>query len=193
MKFIFASNSPRRKKLLSNFNLDIKFISHRFNENSIDKNIEPYSYCEIISKEKANSLVDIYPNQTILSADTIVLSPNNEIFEKPKDEEDAYRMLRELSGEKHQVLTGVSIIQKQGKINFSFVETTQVEFNHLTDEEVYFYIKHYEPYDKSGSYGIQGFSSIFVKSINGCYFNVVGLPLSRLFYFLKKLNLLQFS
>ena len=193
MKFIFASNSPRRKKLLSSFNLDIKFISHRFNENSIDKNIEPYSYCEIISKEKANSLVDIYPNQTILSADTIVLSPNNEIFEKPKDEEDAYRMLRELSGEKHQVLTGVSIIPKQGKINFSFVETTQVEFNHLTDEEVYFYIKHYEPYDKSGSYGIQGFSSIFVKSINGCYFNVVGLPLSRLFYFLKKLNLLQFS
>ena len=193
MKFIFASSSPRRKKLLSNFNLDIKFISHRFNENSIDKNIEPYSYCEIISKEKANSLVDIYPNQTILSADTIVLSPNNKIFEKPKDEEDAYRMLRELSGEKHQVLTGVSIIQKQGKINFSFVETTQVEFNDLTDEEVYFYIKHFEPYDKSGSYGIQGFSSIFVKSINGCYFNVVGLPLSRLFYFLKKLNLLQFS
>ena len=193
MKFIFASNSPRRKKLLSNFNLDIKFISHRFNENSIDKNIEPYSYCEIISKEKANSLVDIYPNQTILSADTIVLSPQNKIFEKPKDEEDAFRMLRELSGKKHQVLTGVSIIQKQVQINFSFIETTQVEFNELTDEEICYYIKHFEPYDKSGSYGIQGFSSIFVKSISGCYFNVVGLPLSRLFYFLKKFNLLQFS
>ena len=162
MKFIFASNSPRRKKLLSNFNLDIKFISHRFNENSIDKNIEPYSYCEIISKEKANSLVDIYPNQTILSADTIVLSPNNKIFEKPKDEEDAYRMLRELSGKNHQVLTGVSIVQKQAQINFSFIETTQVEFNDLTDEEIYHYIKHFKPYDKSGSYGIQGFSSIFV-------------------------------
>ena len=193
MKFIFASNSPRRKKLLSNFNLDIEFIPHRFDENSIDKNIEPYSYCEIISKEKANSLVDIYPNQTILSADTIVLSPNNKIFEKPKGEEDAYRMLRELSGEKHEVLTGVSIIQKQAQINFSFIETTQVEFNDLTDEEIYHYIKHFKPYDKSGSYGIQGFSSIFVKSINGCYFNVVGLPLSRLFYFLKKFNLLQFA
>ena len=193
MKFIFASNSPRRKKLLSNFNLDIKFIPHRFNENSVDKNIDPYSYSEIISKEKANSLLDIYPNEIILSADTIVLSPDNKIFEKPKDKEDAYTMLRELSGEKHQVLTGVSIIQKQGKINFSFVETTQVEFNDLTDEEIYYYIKHFEPYDKSGSYGIQGFSSIFVKSINGCYFNVVGLPLSRMFYFLKKLNLLQFS
>ena len=193
MKFIFASSSPRRKKLLSNFNLDIEFISHRFNENSIDKNIEPYSYCEIISREKANSLVDIYPNQTILSADTIVLSPNNKIFEKPKSEKDAYRMLRELSGEKHQVLTGVSIIQKQAQINFSFIETTQVEFNDLTDEEIYYYIKHFEPYDKSGSYGIQGFSSLFVKSINGRYFNVVGLPLSRLFYFLKKFNLLQFS
>lgn len=193
MKFIFASNSPRRKKLLSNFNLDIKFIPHRFDENSIDKNIEPYSYCEIISKEKANSLVDIYPNQTILSADTIVLSPQNKIFEKPKDEEEAYRMLRELSGKEHQVLTGVSIIQKQTQINFSFIEATQVEFNELTDEEIYYYIKHFEPYDKSGSYGIQGFSSIFVKSISGCYFNVVGLPLSRLFYFLKKFNLLQFS
>jgi len=193
MKFIFASNSPRRKKLLSNFNLDIEFIPHRFDENSIDKNIEPYSYCEIISKEKANSLVDIYPNQTILSADTIVLSPQNKIFEKPKDEEEAYRMLRELSGKEHQVLTGVSIIQKQAQINFSFIEATQVEFNELTDEEIYYYIKHFEPYDKSGSYGIQGFSSIFVKSISGCYFNVVGLPLSRLFYFLKKFNLLQFS
>ena len=193
MKFIFASSSPRRKDLLSNFNLDIEFISHRFNENSIDKNIEPYSYCEIISREKANSLVDIYPNQTILSADTIVLSPNNKIFEKPKDEEEAYGMLRELSGEKHEVLTGVSIIQKQAQVNFSFIETTQVEFNYLTDEEIYYYIKHFKPYDKSGSYGIQGFSSIFVKSINGCYFNVVGLPLSRLFYFLKKFNLLQFS
>ena len=102
-------------------------------------------------------------------------------------------MLRELSGKKHQVLTGVSIIQKQAQINFSFIETTQVEFNELTDEEIYYYIKHFEPYDKSGSYGIQGFSSIFVKSISGCYFNVVGLPLSRLFYFLKKFNLLQFS
>ena len=193
MKFIFASSSPRRKDLLSNFNLDIEFISHRFNENSIDKNIEPYSYCEIISREKANSLVDIYPNQTILSADTIVLSPNNKIFEKPKDEEDSYRMLRELSGEKHQVLTGVSIIQKQAQINFSFIETTEVEFNDLTDEEIYYYIKHFKPYDKSGSYGIQGFSAIFVKSINGCYFNVVGLPLSRLFYYLKKFDLLQFS
>ena len=102
-------------------------------------------------------------------------------------------MLRALSGKKHQVITGVSIKHKQAKINFSFTETTLVEFNDLRDEEIYYYIKHFEPYDKSGSYGIQGFSSIFVKSINGCYFNVVGLPVSRLFYFLKKFNLVQFS
>tara|TARA_Y100001935_G_scaffold231458_1_gene212518 strand:+ start:219 stop:803 length:585 start_codon:yes stop_codon:yes gene_type:complete len=193
IKFIFASNSPRRKEILSKFNIDIKFVSHRFNESIIDKNIEPHSYCKIISNEKANSIVDIYPNQSILSADTIVLSPNKRIFEKPKSKEDAYRMLRALSGKKHEVITGVSIIHKQAKINFSFTETTLVEFNDLRDEEIYYYIKHYEPFDKSGSYGIQGFSSIFVKSINGCYFNVVGLPVSRLFYFLKKFNLVQFS
>ena len=193
MEFVFASNSPRRKEILSKFNIDIKFVPHRFNESIIDKNIEPHSYCKIISNEKANSIVDIYPNQPILSADTIVLSPNNSIFEKPKSKEDAHRMLRDLSGKKHQVLTGVSIIHNQAKINFSFTETTLVEFNDLSDKEIYYYIKHSEPYDKSGSYGIQGFSSIFVKSINGCYFNVVGLPVSRLFYFLKKFNLVQFS
>jgi len=193
MKFVFASNSPRRKEILSKFNIDIKFVPHHFNENEIDKNIEPHSYCKIISNKKADSIVDIYPNQPILSADTIVLSPNKSIFEKPRNEQDAHRMLRALSGKKHQVLTGVSIIHKQAKINFSFTETTLVEFNNLRDEEIYYYIKHFEPYDKSGSYGIQGFSSIFVKSINGCYFNVVGLPVSRLFYFLKKFNLVQFS
>lgn len=193
MKFIFASNSPRRKEILSKFNIDIKFVSHRFNERVIDKNIEPHSYCKIIANEKANSIVDIYPNRPILSADTIVLSPNKRIFEKPRNEDDAYRMLRELSGEKHQVLTGVSLIYKKAKINFCFTETTLVEFNDLRDEEIYYYIKHFEPYDKSGSYGIQGFSSIFVKSINGCFFNVVGLPVSRLFYNLKKFDLIQFS
>jgi len=193
MKFIFASKSPRRKELLSKFNIDIKFVPHCFDESSINKNIEPDSYCKIISNQKANSLVDVYPNQPILSADTIVLSPKKKIFEKPKDEEDAHRMLRELSGERHQVLTGVSIVYKQAKINFSFTETTQVEFNDLNDEEINYYIKYFKPFDKSGSYGIQGFSSIFVKSINGCYFNVVGLPISRLFYFLKKFNLIQFS
>ncbi len=193
MKFVFASNSPRRKEILSKFNIDIKFVPHHFNEHTIEKNIEPHSYCKIISNEKANSIVDIYPNQPILSADTIVLSPSNKIFEKPRNVEDAHRMLSELSGEKHQVITGVSIINKETKINFSFTETTLVEFNDLRDEEIYYYIKHFEPYDKSGSYGIQGFSSIFVKSINGCYFNVVGLPVSKLFYFLKKFDLVQFS
>ena len=193
MKLIFASDSPRRKELLAGFNLNVEFISHLFDESSIDKNTGPVSYCRLMVHEKTNSLVGKYPGYPIISADTIVVSPDNEIFEKPKDKEEAFNMLSSLSGRVHSVLTGVDLKFNDQGINFNFVEKTLVEFNVLDKDEILYYIENFSPYDKSGSYGIQDFSSIFVKSIDGCYFNVVGLPLSSLFIYLKKYKIVQFA
>jgi len=192
MKLIFASDSPRRKKLLSKFDLDITFNPHLFDEISIKKNINPYNYCSLIAEGKSSSLTNRYPETPIISADTIVVSPDKNIFEKPKNFQEAFNMLNVLSGKTHKVLTGINILYLLEDINFTFTEETSVTFNKLNSNEISYYIKKYKPFDKAGSYGIQDFSSIFVNSINGCYFNVVGLPLSTLFYHLKKFKLVQF-
>ena len=193
MKIIFATNSPRRKELLKEFNIDVEFVSHLFNEDSMSRDKDPSSYCRAMADKKTSSLIHLYPDNPIISADTIVVSPNNKIFEKPKSKEEAFRMLSSLSGNKHSVLTGVDLKFPQQAINFNFIEKTLVEFNELEEEEIRYYIERYNPLDKSGSYGIQDFSSIFVKSIEGCYFNVVGLPLSSLFFHLKKYKIVQFA
>ena len=122
MKLVFASNSPRRKELLSKFDIDIKFNSHSFDESSIKKNINPYNYCQLIAEGKSSSLVDKYPNTPIISADTIVVSSDNKIFEKPKKNQEAFDMLSTLSGNTHKVLTGVNILYLAGDMNFTFVE-----------------------------------------------------------------------
>ena len=193
MKLIFATNSPRRKKLLKEFNIDVEFVSHLFDEDSADKDIDPIFYCKQMADKKTSSLIHRYPDSPIVSADTIVVSPDNKIFEKPKDKEEAFKMLYSLSGRTHSVLTGIDLKFIRQKINFNFVEKTLVKFNKLEQSEIQYYIENYSPYDKSGSYGIQDFSSIFVESIEGCYFNVVGLPLSSLFFHLKKYKIVQFA
>ena len=106
--------------------------------------------------------------------------------------QEAFSMLNDLNGKTHKVLTGVNILYKKKDINFTFVESTLVKFNNLNSDIILYYIKNYKPFDKAGSYGIQDFSSIFVSSIDGCYFNVVGLPVSALFFYLNKFKLVQF-
>ena len=190
MKFVLASNSPRRHQLLTQFDLDLMIASHTFDESSVRKNQDPEEYCRLISRGKAESLYDNYPNYSVLSADTIVVI-DDVILEKPIDRDDAIRMLNLLSAREHKVITAVSLLCKNKSTSFSFIEKTLVTFNPLSKEEISYYIDKYKPYDKSGAYGIQDFSSIFVKSINGCYFNVMGLPLSTLFQYLKKFDLVQ--
>ena len=192
MKYILASSSPRRKKMLSMFDMKIKYVKHLFNEKSIPFNNNPKKYCKTISEGKGNSISENYCNFTIISADTIVVL-NNKILEKPESEIEAINMLQLLSNKQHKVVTGVNLIYKSKNINFSFSEETFVTFNKLDINDIEYYVKKYNPLDKSGGYGIQDFSSIFVKSIDGCFFNVVGLPLSSIFYHLKRLKLLRFS
>ena len=132
------------------------------------------------------------PNSIIISADTIVIY-KTELLNKPKNKKDASRMLNLLSGVKHKVYTGVAIANSaKNKAISLFHEKTEVEFKKLDQNIIDYYIKNYKPYDKAGSYGIQEFSSLFVKKINGCYFNVIGLPISTLYDEIKKLDLEHF-
>jgi len=181
---ILASNSPRRKELLGG--LDIPFdvrvldgIDESYPEDLPTKEIAGY-----ISKKKAAAYQQtIAADELIITADTIVIL-GQKVMGKPKDAEEAKRMLHELSGQTHQVITGVCLTTKEKQVSFS-VET-DVTFKKLTDEEVNYYVDHYRPFDKAGAYGIQEWiGHVGVTGMNGSYFNVMGLPVQRIYEALK--------
>ena len=192
MKIVLASQSPRRKKILSQFDIDLACVPHSFDENSVSYNNNPVEYCELISKGKADSIADKYNDDLILAADTIVVL-DDKILGKPSTKEDAVAMLKSLSGRTHHVITGVTCILNGSKLNITFSDTTIVKFYNIENSYINYYVEKYKPFDKSGSYGIQDFSSIFVKSIDGCFFNVVGLPVSKIFLLLKQHGVIKFS
>ena len=188
MKIILASKSPRRKQLLQRFNLAFKVVDSNLDESSVLKMIDPRNYCSKLASMKADIVSKQFRDELIIGADTIVVS-NKDIIGKPKDKSEAFRSLKELSGSNHSVLTAVCLKSINHNIDQTFIEQTKVVFRVLEDSEINFYIDNYKPYDKAGSYGIQDASSVFVKYINGCYDNVVGLPISKLHKELKKLNI----
>lgn len=171
---VLASKSPRRKELLSIITNDFIIKAADVDE-GLPEGISPQRAVEYLSRIKAQPFAN--NTDTIIGADTVV-AIDSKILGKPKDSEDAYNMLRLLSGKYHSVFTGVTVIKPDGTVTFS-VET-RVKFYDLTDEEIYAYIKTREPFDKAGAYGIQGKGSLLVEKIDGDYFNVVGLPVSRL-------------
>lgn len=184
VKIVLASNSPRRKELLAG--LDIPFevrvldnIDESYSETLPTKEIAGY-----ISKKKADAYRQtMADDELIITADTIVVL-GQEVMGKPKDDEEARRMLRELSGKTHQVITGVCLTTKDKQSNFS-VET-DVTFKTLSEEEIDYYVAHYRPLDKAGAYGIQEWiGHIGVTGLNGSYFNVMGLPVQRIYEALK--------
>lgn len=182
-----ASNSPRRKELLSGLNLDYKVkilpdIDETYPDTLKGEDIPLY-----IARKKAEAYKAIMDeNELIITADTIVYT-DGEVLGKPKDEADARRMLQALSDRSHQVITGVCITTSG--FQRSFASVTEVTFDTLTDDEINFYISTYSPMDKAGAYGIQewiGF--IGVSKLNGSYFNVMGLPVQRLYRELKNID-----
>ena len=184
VKFVLASNSPRRKELLAG--IDIPFevrvldnIDESYPETLPTKEIAGY-----ISKKKADAYRQtMADDELIITADTIVVL-GQEVMGKPKDDEDARRMLWELSGKTHQVITGVCLTTKDKQSNFS-VET-DVTFKTLSEEEIDYYVAHYRPLDKAGAYGIhEWIGHIGVTGLNGSYFNVMGLPVQRIYEALK--------
>ncbi|EAR65492.1 Maf-like protein [Bacillus sp. NRRL B-14911] len=180
---ILASSSPRRKELLENLQLKFEVSS-----SDVDETFEPGMLPENVVMElaarKAESVARKNPAAFVIGSDTIVFA-DGLILGKPDGRGDAYDMLTRLSGRVHSVYTGVSIITPQ-KSKVKFYEKTDVEFWELTDDEKSAYIESGEPFDKAGSYGIQGLGATLVKRIDGDYFAVVGLPLSRTARELKK-------
>ena len=185
-KFILASQSPRRIKLLTQIGIIFKTLPSNFIED-LSINLPPSSLSMNFAENKAKAVAEKYDSSWVIGADTIV-TRKGKIFGKPNSYDEGNEMLRALSGKTHDVFTGVSIQNIKKKINITFNEKTKVKLKKLTDEDIFFYLKNHKPYDKSGSYGIQGYFSVFVKKIDGCYFNIVGLPLHKLYNKLKSID-----
>ena len=179
-----ASGSPRRKELLAGLGIEFEVRCIGDIDESYPADLPADDVAEYISQKKAAAYREqITDNQLIITADTVVVC-DGQVLGKPADREDAVAMLRRLSGNVHHVVTGVTIVTAQRST--SFAVATEVGFARLTDEEIDFYVDNYRPFDKAGAYGIQewiGF--IGVESISGSYFNVMGLPVQRLYQELK--------
>lgn len=176
MKLVLASKSPRRSEILKNAGIDFTVRVADADE-TIPEGTPPEEAVVFLATRKAMA-VERAEDETVLGADTVVVL-DNKILGKPKDKNEAFNMIKSLSGRVHSVFTGVCIVEKGRSITFA--EETEVEFLPLTDNEINAYIDTSEPYDKAGAYGIQGIASKFVRRINGDYFNVVGLPISAIY------------
>ena len=180
---ILGSASPRRKELLSDTGLRFS-IQTTDKEETFSTTIKEEKIAEFLAKQKSEILsVNLQQNDLLITADTIV-SFNNELLNKPRNKEEAFKTLNKLSENTHKVITGVCLKSKNKEIVFS--ATTLVTFNALSEDEIYHYINKYNPYDKAGAYGIQDWiGKIGIININGSYTNVVGLPISELYQHLK--------
>ncbi len=183
MKIVLASASPRRKEILENLGLEFEICPSDVDEGIKDK-MSPEDAVIEISKRKAIACFEKYKDDVlVISADTVVCL-DNKIIGKPKDESDAFNILKSLSGKSHFVFTGYALLS-DNKIITGAVKT-KVLFKELSDKEILWYISTKEPLDKAGAYGIQGKGSVFVKEISGDYLNVVGLPVSEIFDKIKE-------
>lgn len=185
-KVILASNSPRRKELLSGLGISFEVRTLQSIDESYPDSLKGEDIPIYISGKKAEAYRQtMADDEMIITADTIVYD-RGAVLGKPKDREDAIQMLQTLSGHAHEVITGVSIVTKEKTIQFA--STSKVFFASLTDEEIAYYVDYYKPFDKAGSYGIQEWIGyVGVTRIEGSYFNVMGLPIQRLYTELKKI------
>ena len=181
-----ASKSPRRRKLLRQLNLRFRSFSLDMDEKIYPKE-KPFKAVLRLSKEKLDLAKMKVKDGVLITADTIVVL-DKKILGKPVSKKDAFKILKSLSGKTHIVYTGYSIYNYFNNMTISEFEKTEVTFRDLTDEEIKEYISGGSPMDKAGSYGIQDdFGAVFIKKINGCYYNVVGLPLAKFYHALLRI------
>lgn len=180
---ILASASPRRKEILENFGFSFKTIVKNIDETS-NKTRAEEKILEIAEKKARAAAID-FPDENVIGADTVVVV-DGKILGKPKDEKEAFSMLKSLSGRSHEVITAFSFININKNISYSDYEITKVYFKNLTDDEINWYINTKEPMDKAGAYGIQGKGAFFVEKIEGDFFSVMGFPLGKFVRFLNK-------
>ncbi|GAB6280779.1 MAG: Maf family protein [Thermovirga sp.] len=181
---VLASSSPRRASLLRELGWDFRIVPPVVEESLLD-GLSPPEQAVRIASEKADNVFENFPEALVIAADTIVVH-GNEILGKPKDPHDAVRMLSLLAGKTHSVITGVAVRLK-GRSSSGF-EETRVTFRDLSVSEIWAYFSGGESMDKAGAYAIQGWGSLLASSIEGCYFNVVGLPLYRLSRLLEEMG-----
>ncbi|KGM96396.1 septum formation inhibitor Maf [Clostridium novyi A str. 4552] len=181
MKVILASASERRQELLKRIVDDFEIIVSDFDESTVEFNGDFSSYVQKLAKGKANSVSNsIKEDAIVIGCDTIVAF-DGKVLGKPKDEMQAFDMLKALSGNVHRVYSGIAVVDTKNNDIRTESVCTNVRFSTLTNEKIKKYISTKEPMDKAGAYGIQGFGGVFVEEINGDYYNVVGLPLNRLY------------
>ena len=184
-KIVLSSNSPRRKELLDELGIDFEVRVIEGIDETYPKELSVEEVPQYIAREKARVYI-VGKDEVLLTADTVVVL-GNEIMGKPHDEADAMRMLRQLSGKTHQVITGVCLTTNNKQVTFA--DITDVSFADLTDEEIKYYVDNFRPLDKAGAYGIQEWIGLAgVTGIKGSYFNVVGLPVHRVYAELKKIE-----
>ena len=181
MRLILASASPRRSELLRNAGIPFLVDPAHVAEEPLAGEM-PIDYAKRLARDKALAVFARHPDALVLGADTVVVADEH-LLEKPADAKDAARMLRLLSGRTHEVITGVSVVAPA--FDLTEAEVTKVVFSPFSDTEIAEYVATGEPMDKAGAYGIQGMASCWVERVEGCYFNVVGLPVSRVYRMLK--------
>ena len=179
-KIILASNSPRRRELLAGLDLDFEVKVIKGIDESYPETLAPDKVAQYIAAKKADAYVPaIHEDDLVITADTVVIV-DNDILGKPHDESEAKAMLRRISGRSHQVVTGVCLVTKDKRREFSV--STDVTFRSLSESEIDYYLSHYRPFDMAGAYGIQEWIGyVGVTGLNGSYFNVMGLPVQRIY------------
>lgn len=181
---ILGSKSPRRQELLAGLGIEFEVRTKETDE-SYPSTLEAHEVPEHIANLKAAAFAELSDEDTLITADTVVIAEGR-IFGKPHSREEAKEMLHTLSSRTHQVITGVCI--RHGKKSISFSDETLVHFSPLTDDEIDFYIDNYRPYDKAGAYGVQEWIGyIAVDRMEGSYFNVMGLPIHKVYQALKSI------
>ena len=185
-RLLLASGSPRRRELTEQLGMEVVRAHLKDVEETYPDTLSAAEVAPYLSRLKAEAYMgEIAPDEVLLTADTVVVD-GDRILGKPRDEGEAHAMLRELSGHTHQVITGVTLASDKGMQTFS--EVTEVEFAELTDDEISYYVEKYRPLDKAGAYGFQEWIGyIGIKGIKGDYYNVMGLPLRRVYEHLLKM------
>lgn len=185
VSIVLASSSPRRRELLKNYNIDTVIVKPNVRERIIEGET-PEQVAMSLSFEKANEVAKNFSNgEIILAADTVVYC-NGKILGKPKNEDEGMEMIKFLNNKEHEVITGLCLMKAGTNLKVIDYERTIVKFRNLSYHKIENYIKTNEYADKAGAYGIQGFGSLLVEYIHGCYFNIVGLPIVKLDHLLEK-------
>ena len=189
MKVILASKSPRRVEILEKIVKEFEVVQSNFDENTIDFKGDVEKYVKDLSRNKAIEVSKrLNEPSIVIAADTVVFQ-NGKVLEKPKNEEDAFSMLSSLSGNTHKVYSGICLINTYDDTVVTDCDCTEVKFSELNPRQIRNYINSGEPMDKAGAYGIQGLGGAFVERIEGCYYNVMGLPLNKLYKALENYDM----